>query len=152
MVLSHDFNKRQRGSEGLDIVNGSRKALSRALVPQKTKKIKSKLSNKALVHERRVYTAWPDLVVVKLDGRPSQQVLLRPQEKTSALIAKIGQVASKPGASRTSVFRSSIGKRVYAYSVYPKDTTRIVREDATGNRSVGRLVNGRFRALSSRSS
>jgi hypothetical protein len=45
---------------------------------------------------------------------------------------------------------SSVGKRVFAYSVDPADTTKIVREDASGKTSVGRLVNGRFRTLSAK--
>jgi hypothetical protein len=102
------------------------------------------------VAETRVVTPRGDLFVVRLGERPAQKVLTA-KEKTSAFIAKIARVANKPGASRQSIFRSSTGKKVYAYSVYPKDPTKIVREDVTGKMAVGRLVKGRFRALSQNS-
>jgi hypothetical protein len=47
-------------------------------------------------------------------------------------------------------FRGLPGKRVYAYSVYPKDITLFVREDEAGNKTLGRLVGGRFRPVKSK--
>jgi len=80
-------------------------------------------------------------------GRPKSKEAVSVREKASALVAGLVRATRKPGTSRERVFNSSVGKRVFAYSVYAGDTTKIVREDASGNRSVGRLVNGRFRSL-----
>ncbi|MBL8217004.1 MAG: hypothetical protein JNK87_40165 [Bryobacterales bacterium] len=49
--------------------------------------------------------------------------------------------------NREKFFRGLPGKRVYAYSVYPKDMTLFVREDEAGNKTLGRLVGGRFRPV-----
>lgn len=54
---------------------------------------------------------------------------------------------SKPGVDRSRVFRSISDKPVYAYSIDPKDTSKIVREDAAGRKIVGRVVNGKFRVI-----
>ena len=99
--------------------------------------------------ERRVSTPRPDLVVVKI-GRPASKETVSAQEKTSTLVASLVKATRKPGTSRDKIFNSSVGKRVFAYSVDPADTTKIVREDASGKTSVGRLVNGRFRTLSAK--
>lgn len=50
---------------------------------------------------------------------------------------------------REAFFRGLPGKRVYAYSVYPKDITLLVREDKEGRKTLGRWANGRFRPLKS---
>lgn len=52
--------------------------------------------------------------------------------------------------NRAAFFRSATGKPVYAYSIYLKDPTKIVREDQAGRKTVGRLVGGRFRAVKSK--
>jgi len=99
--------------------------------------------------ERRISTPRPDLLVVKI-GRPKSKEAVFVREKASALVAGLVKATRKPGTSRERIFNSSVGKRVFAYSVYAGDTTKIVREDARGKRSVGRLVNGRFRSLPAR--
>lgn len=45
---------------------------------------------------------------------------------------------------RKRFWRSAEGPRVYAYSVYPQDTSLIVREDSNGKKQLGKLVKGRF--------
>jgi hypothetical protein len=87
------------------------------------------------------------LVVVKI-GRPKSKETVSVREKSSTLVASLVKATRKPGTSRDRIFNSSVGKRVFAYSVDPGDTTKIVREDASGTTSVGTLVNGRFRTLS----
>jgi hypothetical protein len=99
--------------------------------------------------ERRISTPRSDLLVVKI-GRPKSKEAVSVREKASALVAGLVKATRKPGTSRERIFNSSVGKRVFAYSVYAGDTTKIVREDASGKRSVGRLVNGRFRSLPAR--
>jgi hypothetical protein len=86
------------------------------------------------------------LVVVKI-GRPKAEPVVADTEKASTLVANLLEATRKPGTSREGIFNSSVGKRVFAYSIDPKDTTKIIREDATGKTSVGRFRNGRFQAL-----
>jgi hypothetical protein len=78
------------------------------------------------------------------EGRPESKELVSVREKASALVAGLVRATRKPGTSRARIFYSSVGKGVFAYSVYAGDTTKIVREDVSGKRSVGRPVNGRF--------
>ena len=101
--------------------------------------------------EYRVATPRADLVVVRRGKSKSKSgTPLRDTEKSGALIDGIARVTRKPGISRDIVFKSRRGKRVYAYSVYPADTTKIVREDAEGRKTLGRLVHGEFKALRSK--
>lgn len=96
--------------------------------------------------EYRVATPRADLIVVRR-GKSKSGAGLREAETSSALIDGIAKATRKPGISRDIVFKSRRGKRVYAYSVYPGDVTKIVREDANGKKTVGRLVHGEFKAL-----
>jgi hypothetical protein len=96
--------------------------------------------------EHRVATPRADLIVVRL-GKSRSGAALRETEKSSALIDGIARATRKPGISRDLVFKSRKGQRVYAYSVYPADTSKIVREDSKGRKTVGRLVRGEFKAL-----
>ncbi len=98
--------------------------------------------------ERRVVTPRADLVVIKIGDRYAK-ISASSKERAADVLARVGKVMSKPGANRKRVFRSASGKSVYAYSVDPKDTTKVVRENAAGQRTVGRLVSGRFRAFTS---
>ena len=107
-------------------------------------KTKKAGSGKESAVERRVSTPRSDLVVVTI-GRPSAKPLVPAKEQASKLIADLAKAIGKRGTSRDPIFRSKIGKPVFACSIYPKDTSKIVREDANGNKTVGRLVNGRFR-------
>lgn len=102
------------------------------------------------VTEYRVATPRADLVVVRL-GKSRSGSTVRETEKSSALIDGIARAIRKPGISREAVFKSRRGQRVYAYSTYPADTTKILREDAKGRKTLGRLVRGEFKALRSKS-
>ena len=97
----------------------------------------------SLLQERRVATPNPDLLVVKI-GERYEKLQVSTKERASDILAKVAKVMAKPGADRTRVFRSASEKPVYAYSVYPRDLTKVVREDAPGRQTVGRLVGGRF--------
>ena len=114
------------------------------------KKARALRLEKTRPKERRVSTPRPDLVVVKI-GRPASKETVSVRERASTLVASLAKATRKPGTSRDRIFNSSVGKRVFAYSVDPGDITRIVREDASGKKTLGRLVNGRFRTLSAKS-
>lgn len=78
---------------------------------------------------------------------PTKTRAARQGEKASVLVAKAGQALDKPGIKKQVVFRQGAASGVYAYSVYPKDPTKVVREAADGTRKVGRMVGGKFRAI-----
>lgn len=96
--------------------------------------------------EYRVATPRADLIVVRR-GKLRSGAAPRESEKSSALIDGIAKATRKPGISRDIVFTSRRGKRVYAYSVFPGDLSKIVREDASGKKTIGRLVHGEFKPL-----
>ena len=98
------------------------------------------------VQGRCVATPSPDLWVIKVRDR-YQNLRVSPEEQAPAILAKLARAISKPGIDRSRVFQSSLGKTVYAYSALPEDPTKLVREDASGRKTIGRLVNGRFRRI-----
>jgi hypothetical protein len=70
-------------------------------------------------------------------------------DSVSVLVKKAARALNKPGIQRSVVFRGPNPDKVYAYSAYPQDPTRIVRLSSDGTRVIGRVVNGRFRASKS---
>jgi hypothetical protein len=114
----------------------------------KVRKSSSRRAKTGSISERRVATPRPDLVVVKIGDR-HQKATVSVKERAPEVIARVVRVMNKPGTDRSRVFKSGAGKTVYAYSIDSKDTTKVVREDAAGQRTFGRLVSGRFRALPS---
>ena len=65
-------------------------------------------------------------------------------ERTKYLLGKVGTGLNLPGIKPTVVFKS---KDVFAYSIDPTNPNRIVRHSSAGKRTVGRLVDGRFKAI-----
>lgn len=96
--------------------------------------------------EQRVPTPRRDLIVVRV-GPTRSRAKLSDKEMSGSLIRGIAKATRKPGIQRSTIFRSRTGKQVYAYSVYPRDITKIVREDQSGKKTIGRFVNGQFKAL-----
>ncbi|MEY4563905.1 MAG: hypothetical protein RLZZ618_3182 [Pseudomonadota bacterium] len=99
----------------------------------------------------KIPTLNDNLVLVRLgadsaksNGSPAK---LSTSERASAMLMKAGKALSKPGIRRETVFGGGSGRGINAYSVYPADPTKIVRESADGQRTIGRLVGGRFRAI-----
>lgn len=100
------------------------------------------------VEEHRLETPRRDLVVLRIGKRVSNLQAL-PQERASGIVAGMARAMAKPGLTREQVFQGA-SKKVYAYSLYSKDPSKFVREDAAGRKTLGRFVDGRFRPLSSR--
>lgn len=63
------------------------------------------------------------------------------------LLPQLGKAMSKAGIKREAVFRSGSSRNVYAYSMNPANPEQLVREDAQGKRTVGRMVDGRFKPV-----
>lgn len=66
-------------------------------------------------------------------------------QRAGVLMVRVAHALSKPGVKRTSVFRNDGRKPVYAYSVDPQNPDLLVREDSTGKKTSGSMVNGVFR-------
>lgn len=98
--------------------------------------------------ERRIATPNRGLLVIQIGERYGKLEVL-PKERASGVLARVAKVLAKPGADRARVFQSSSGKPVYAYSIDSTDTSKVVREDASGRQTIGRFVSGRFSATSS---
>jgi hypothetical protein len=113
--------------------------------PLSGRKVSTAKANAGCIVERRVATPRADLVVIKIGDR-YKKVAVSAKEKAPVVVARVGKVMNRPGTDRTRIFRSASGKTVYAYSIDSMDTTKLVREDVAGRRTVGRLVSGRFRA------
>ncbi len=92
---------------------------------------------------RTISTPRGDLFLLRL-GASKPRKDSKPQELASPMLVKLGRAINKPGTSREKIFHGASGQVVYAYSAHPQDPALFVREDADGNRTVGRLVNGRF--------
>ena len=118
-------------------------------MPAKKKQPATKQRRKAgNAMEHRVATPRGDLFVLRV-GKAKALAGSRQPEKSDTLIDGMMKAALKPGFRRDTVFRPK--KRVYAYSIFPGDVTKIVREDASGKKTLGRLVQGRFRPSRSKS-
>lgn len=84
------------------------------------------------------------LVRVGKTRRPPRSVSR--SDEAEVIVRKLGKALSKPGISKQVVFRTHTSEKVFAYSAYPEDVTKVVREAADGTRTVGRVVGRRFRA------
>jgi hypothetical protein len=69
----------------------------------------------------------------------------RRDQSAKVLLPRLAKALSKPGISRKTIFGKSRGRAVSAYSMDPSNPEQLLREDAQGRRTVGRMVNGRFR-------
>ena len=85
------------------------------------------------------------LLKVKAGGRAARQATPK-ADSASSLLDKVGKALAKPGLDAGYVFSKSRqgNKPVYAYSIDPTDTARLIRTGEDGSRKVGRLVNNRF--------
>lgn len=98
----------------------------------------------------RVLAAFRDGVYL-IETRKTMRRPTPATETTAALARKLGRALNKPGISREAVFGKTKGRRnIYAYSVHPDDPTMLVRESADGKCTVGRMIDGKFRAVRER--
>ena len=87
----------------------------------------------------------------KKSSAPKANRTTNTQDESLFFVSGISKAIRKKGIQREAIFvgRASSPKKVYAYSVLPSDTSKIVREAADGSIRVGHLRNGQFRALKS---
>ncbi|TDP78195.1 hypothetical protein EV672_1245 [Aquabacterium commune] len=88
-------------------------------------------------------------VLVKTGDTKARRV--KPEESVGTLVMKAAKALGKPGIDRSVVFGGGASQRsakpVYAYSVYAADPTKFVRESEDGTKTVGKMVNGKFKVL-----
>jgi hypothetical protein len=83
------------------------------------------------------------VVRTKTAGAP---LILKTSDRAEALVGKLSKALAKPGLSRRAVFGDAPSSRVYSYYVYEAQPSKMVRESANGEVTIGRVVGGRFRA------
>ncbi|MET0351394.1 MAG: hypothetical protein ABW067_16500 [Rhizobacter sp.] len=119
----------------------------RSLVRTTSRAVEPSAADAIEVKGTRIPTLNDDLVLVRLGAAALDPARLDPDERAGALVLKAGKALSKPGIRRESVFGAGSGAGISAYSVYPQDPTKVVRESADGSKMIGRLVGGRFRPV-----
>ncbi|MDB5846744.1 MAG: hypothetical protein JWP29_496 [Rhodoferax sp.] len=111
----------------------------------KAKSVSREAATGQFVQGRSVATLGRGLSLVKV-GRASK-TSIRPEDTTTVLIQKTARALSKPGIDKAVVFRGPNAAKVFSYSVYTQDPTKVVREAADGSLAIGRLVDGKFRVV-----
>jgi hypothetical protein len=107
----------------------------------------SQAERNGAVEEQRLETPRPDLVVLRI-GQRFDKLKVIPKERASGVVAKVAKAMARPGLTRAQIFQGA-SRKVFAYSLYSKDLSKFVREDASGHKILGRFISGRFRPLSS---
>ena len=97
------------------------------------------------VAETKLPTFSENLMLLRKGKKPKPEVL-KPKEGAGSLVAGMLDALSNPGLAHSVVFRGLKAGQVSSYSIFPADPTKVVREQADGTRTIGRLVGGRFRA------
>jgi hypothetical protein len=84
---------------------------------------------------------------LRVEGSAVRRAPPKPREINGTLLIETSRALGRPGLSRKAVFTDV---SVDSYSVDPSNPRQFVRERADGTKTVGRLVNGQFRRLSTR--
>ena len=99
----------------------------------------------ALVQARSVAALGRGMALVKI-GKPSKPPV-RPGDETTAMVRKAALALNKPGISASAIFRGPRPEKIFSYSVFPRDPSKVVRVASDGTQTIGRLVSGKFRAI-----
>jgi hypothetical protein len=89
------------------------------------------------------------MAMVDTSGKAPAVKRIKRDEQTSSLIKKVGEALERPGVSRKTVFPPG-AKISFVYSADPHDPSVLVRKSVDGKSERGRLVHGRFQALTSK--
>lgn len=96
---------------------------------------------------RKVETPNPDLFVLRR-GKAAPESHDSSSESEKGLLTRLSSLVKRSGLNKSVVFGPAKTKaKIYAYSIYSEDPKLILREDATGKQTLGRLSKGRFRPL-----
>ncbi|MDO8385797.1 MAG: hypothetical protein Q7T13_05260 [Polaromonas sp.] len=94
-----------------------------------------------------VRTSRPEMTIVKMGNKDTVLPRVFADQMAKTLVMKIGEALVRPGLNRTSVFKSRSahsGTPIFAYSIDPADPSRFIREDESGARTLGRMIDGSF--------
>jgi hypothetical protein len=97
------------------------------------------------VRGKRVPAFGRDFVVVRTGRFAGAKKSTKRSEEARVLVEATAQALGRPGIKKRAVFKRG-SRGVFAYSVDPSNPARIVRRSSAGKKTVGRLVDGRFRA------
>ena len=97
------------------------------------------------INGKRAPAFGRDVVVVRPGQFQDSKIPTRRSEEARTLVGETAKALGQPGIKKSAVFKLG-APEVFAYSVDPGDPKRIVRRSGAGRRTVGRLVDGRFRA------
>ena len=97
----------------------------------------------ALVSGQAVASLSNGFVLIKTSAHRNIPKSKEPHQ----LLQKAAKALSKPGIPRSAVFGDGTNKRVYGYSINPKDPSQFIRESFDGTKRIGRFVNGKFQLL-----
>jgi hypothetical protein len=92
---------------------------------------------------RKISTPRGDFVI--LSSKTTTVRMAPDDQMVSYLLPKMAQALVRPGLSKKAVFHSNAGKTVYAYSIDPNNPERLIREDAAGDKTKGRMSGANFR-------
>ncbi|MBP7574029.1 MAG: hypothetical protein KA777_08640 [Rhodoferax sp.] len=92
---------------------------------------------------RQISTPRGDFFI--LSSKTSSAVVAPKDQMVSHLLPKMAKAMLKPGLNKKAVFRSNAGKTVYAYSIDPNNPDRLIRENASGDKTPGRMSGASFR-------
>lgn len=107
-----------------------------------------KASGQFRVRGERIPQLGPDVMMFRVSSTGGRFVALnhRKADQAKVVVPKIARALNRPGLEKKAVFRRFGSGTVFAYFVYDKDPTKVVRETSTGKRLIGRLVSGKFKA------
>ena len=97
------------------------------------------------INGKRAPAFGRDVVVVRTGRFQEARSSTKRSEEARTLVGATAKALRRPGIKKSAVFKGG-GTAVFAYSVDPGDPKRIVRRSGAGKRTVGRLVDGRFRS------
>jgi len=107
------------------------------------KRKRSSQATKSVTSGKTVAAVGREFVLIRT-SKP-RKAALQPGDTARSLLSKTGAALATPGISHQSVFRDA-RSGVFAYSVYPLDPSKVVRKSANGTRTIGRVVDGKFRS------
>ena len=97
------------------------------------------------INGKRAPAFGRDVVVVRTGRFQGKKTPTKRSEEARTLVGATARALDRPGIKKSAVFKRGASE-VFAYSVDPGDPRRIIRRSGTGKRTVGRLVDGRFKS------
>jgi len=78
-------------------------------------------------------------------GPPQEAARCRRRSRSTELLNRAAKAFAKPGFDRRVIFGSGRNRKVFAYSVYPNDPSKIIRKLPTARERSAGWFRGKFR-------